>query len=405
MFAGSRIEKKNISGLDTLLVNKKGFLENYILLSVGFGGVDSHSHYDWNRKIPYGTAHFLEHLIIQNSQFDAIHEFGEIGASLNASTNFESTSFAVSCTEQLELNIKMILKLVQSISITNESVEKEKKIIKQEILQLHSNRRTSCYTNLLSDLYGEESGLAQPIIGNLESVESMDACMLEMCFHKFYAMENMKIIIIGDLNPEEAHAVIKLELENSALKDKERYLPFIPVKRESMKIEAINSNQSVLSWGNATSNGRDAGNPDRDIRKEFSIRIGLEILFGRTSEFQQKIHDHGFVDGGIDVKYEISDRYCFSSLSTITTKPSELMEEIHTTKKEVRKKSISDVEFLISKRRIIGRIIDVYDHPAKLANSILDYSSRGLDFSDVLDVINTITKKEVIDALHSHILN
>lgn len=126
MVIGSHIEKKNISGLDTLLVNKKGFLENYILLSVGFGGMDSHFQDGWNRKIPYGTAHFLEHLIIQNVQFDAIYRFGEIGASLNASTNFERTSFSISCTEQLGLNIQMILKLVQSISITKDIVEKEK---------------------------------------------------------------------------------------------------------------------------------------------------------------------------------------------------------------------------------------------------------------------------------------
>ncbi|PJN87656.1 M16 family metallopeptidase [Bacillus sp. mrc49] len=404
MVIGSHIEKKNISGLDTLLVNKKGFLENFILLSVGFGGMDSHFQDEWNRKIPYGTAHFLEHLIIQNVQFDAIYRFGEIGASLNASTNFESTSFSISCTEQLELNIQMILKLVQSISITKDIVEKEKKIIKQEFMQLHSNRKNSCYTHLLSDLYGGESGLAQPIIGNSGSIESMDACMLQKCFQKFYSIENMKIIIIGELNPEEVYDVIERALANSPVKEKERFSPFIPVKRESLKIEQINSTQSVLFWGNAITYGNDAGNPYNDIRKEFSIRVGLEILFGRTSEFQQKIHGQGLIDGSIDVKCEFSNRYCFSLLNTITNKPSDVMEEIDKTKKDIRKRSIGDVEFLISKRRIIGRIIDVYDHPAKLANSILHYSIRGMDFSNVLDVMNLITKKEVMDAMDSHLL-
>ncbi|MFJ7939625.1 EF-P 5-aminopentanol modification-associated protein YfmH [Peribacillus sp. NPDC096622] len=405
MFTGSFIEEKKINGLDTLLVNKKGFLENYILLSIDFGGVDSNSIYhekECNSKIPYGTAHFLEHLIFQNNQFDVLHRFGNIGSSINASTNFEYTSFVISCTEQLELNIQMILKLVQSISITNDIVEKEKKIIKQEILQTQSNKKAKCFTNLLSDLYGDESGVAQPIVGNLASIDSMDSDILEKCFQKFYSIENMKIIIIGDIIPEEIYTIIGDELASSTSKDKNRYLPLLPVKRESINIEPINTNQSVLLFGNTIANESVAS--DTGIRKEFIIRIGLEILFGRTSDFQQKISNHSLVDRDIDLKYEISNSYSFSLLSAITTKPCELMEEIRLTKNNIQTRSIDDYEFLISKRRIIGMIIDVYDNPTKLANSILHYSIRGINFCDVINVINKITKKEVIDGLYSHIL-
>lgn len=91
--------------------------------------------------------------------------------------------------------------------------------------------------------------MAQPIIGNSGSIESMDACMLQKCFQKFYSIENMKIIIIGELNPEEVYDVIERALANSPVKEKERFSPFIPVKRESLKIEQINSTQSVLFWG------------------------------------------------------------------------------------------------------------------------------------------------------------
>ncbi|MFB7639358.1 M16 family metallopeptidase [Peribacillus butanolivorans] len=406
MFTGSFIEKKKINGLDTFLVNKNGFLENYILLSIDFGGVDSNSIYhdkECNRKIPYGTAHFLEHLIIQNNQFDALHRFGNIGSSINASTNFEYTSFVISCTEQLELNIQMILKLVQSISITNDIVEKEKKIIKQEILQSHSNKKAKCFTNLLADLYGDESGVAQPIVGNLASIDSMDSNIMEKCFQKFYSIENMKMIIIGDIIPEEIYTIIGNELTNTTLKEKNRYLPLLPIKRESINIEPINTNQSVLLFGNAIAN-ESVTSSDTDIRKEFTIRIGLEILFGRTSDFQQKINNHSLVDKDIELKYEISNRYSFSLLSAITTKPCELMEEIRLTKNNIQTRSIDDYEFLISKRRIIGMIIDVYDNPTKLASSILHYSIRGINFCNVINVINKITKKEVIDALYSHIL-
>lgn len=404
MFTGSFIEEKKINGLDTLLVNKKGFLENYILLSIDFGGMDSNSIYhekECNSKIPYGTAHFLEHLIFQNNQFDALHRFGNIGSSINASTNFEYTSFVISCTEQLELNIQMILKLVQSISITNDIVEKEKKIIKQEILQTQSNKKAKCFTNLLSDLYGDESGVAQPIVGNLASIDSMDSDILEKCFQKFYSIESMKIIIIGDIIPEEIYTIIGNELASSTSKDKNRYLPLLPVKRESINIEPINTNQSVLLFGNTIAYESVAS--DTGIRKEFIIRIGLEILFGRTSDFQQKISNHSLVDRDIDLKYEISNSYSFSLLSAITTKPYELMEEIRLTKNNIQTRSIDDYEFLISKRRIIGMIIDVYDNPTKLANSILHYSIRGINFCDVINVINKITKKEVIDGLYLHI--
>jgi predicted Zn-dependent peptidase len=407
VFTGSFIEKKKINGLDTYLVNRKGFHENYILLSIDFGGMDSHSIYhekERDGKIPYGTAHFLEHLIIQNDQFDALHRFGNIGSYINASTNFEYTSFVISCTEQLELNIQMILKLVQSISITNEIVEKEKKIIKQEILQLQSNKKAKCFINLLSDLYGDESGVAQPIVGNLASLDSMDTNIMEKCFQKFYSIENMKMIIIGDIIPEEIYSIIGDEVTGPTMKEKNRYLPLLPIKRESLNIEPINTNQSVLLLGSTIAN-KCVTSSDTNIRNEFMIRIGLEILFGITSDFQQKINSHSLVDRDIDVKYEISNSYSFSFLSAITSKPCVLMEEIRLAKNKIQTRSIDDVEFLISKRRIIGMIIDVYDSPTKLANSILNYSTRGINFCDVFNGINKITKKEVIDALYSHILS
>ncbi|MBC8838330.1 insulinase family protein, partial [Escherichia coli] len=64
---------------------------------------------------------------------DVFFKFGEKGAFTNAFTSFTKTAYLFSSTSRVEENLETLIDFVQEPYFTEETVEKEKGIIGQEI--------------------------------------------------------------------------------------------------------------------------------------------------------------------------------------------------------------------------------------------------------------------------------
>ena len=76
---------------------------------------------------------FLEHKLFEKEDGDVFQLFGKQGASANAFTSFTKTSYLFSTTDQVEKNLTTLIDFVQAPYFTEETVNKEKGIIGQEI--------------------------------------------------------------------------------------------------------------------------------------------------------------------------------------------------------------------------------------------------------------------------------
>src|SRR5690625_7094384 len=84
--------------------------------------------------VQYGVAQFLEHKLFEKEDRDVFADFGRQGASPNAYTSFTNTAYLFSATDNIEQNVETLLDFVQEPYFSEQSVEKEKGIIKQEIM-------------------------------------------------------------------------------------------------------------------------------------------------------------------------------------------------------------------------------------------------------------------------------
>ena len=82
--------------------------------------------------VPDGIAHFLEHKLFEKEDGDVFQKFGQHGASANAFTSFTKTSYLFRLPIKFE-KFRNPLDFVQMPYFTKETVEKEKRIIGQEI--------------------------------------------------------------------------------------------------------------------------------------------------------------------------------------------------------------------------------------------------------------------------------
>src|SRR5690554_483381 len=186
------------NGLKVYVLPKKGFQKTYATFSTRYGSIDNHFKVGDQEevKVPDGIAHFLEHKMFEEPTGDIFAQFASQGASANAFTSFDRTAYLFSATEQIHSNIETLLNFVQNPYFTDESVEKEKGIINQEIDMYKDNPDWRCYFGLIESMY-QAHPVHIDIAGTNESIMHITKELLYDCYHTFYHPSNMSLFVVG----------------------------------------------------------------------------------------------------------------------------------------------------------------------------------------------------------------
>ena len=205
------LHEKLENGLEVYLLPKIGFEKTYGLFSTRFGSIDTTFVPLGQKemiKVEDGIAHFLEHKMFDMENGDAADEFAKLGASSNAFTSSSRTAYLFSTTTNENDCVELLLDFVQSLNITDESVEKEKGIICQEIKMYDDDPDWRVYFGAIANLYHKHP-VKIDIAGTCETVNNTYKDMLELCYQTFYHPHNMMLFVVGNINPEELIGVIK----------------------------------------------------------------------------------------------------------------------------------------------------------------------------------------------------
>ena len=202
------------NGLKVYLLPKKGFSKTYGLFSTHFGSVDTtFVPLGENEMItvPDGIAHFLEHKMFEMQDGDASEKFAQLGASTNAFTSSSRTAYLSNTTSHENECVELLLDFVQDIYLTDQTVEKEKGIINQEIGMYDDDPDWRCYFGSIQNLY-QKHPVKIDIAGTVETVNEIDKDILEK--QKLVEAINLiENINNDDLNLDEKWDKLKVYLE------------------------------------------------------------------------------------------------------------------------------------------------------------------------------------------------
>ena len=122
------------NGLNVFVFPKPEFQKKYAFFATNYGGMDLRFQLDgtWH-DTPAGVAHYLEHKMFDTKEGNALQQLTANGASPNAFTSNAITGYYFESTEHFEENLRTLLSFVSFPYFTQESVEKERGIIGQEI--------------------------------------------------------------------------------------------------------------------------------------------------------------------------------------------------------------------------------------------------------------------------------
>lgn len=236
-----------------------------------------------------GVAHFLEHLFFKGSKNHAPGEFDKMleskGGITNAATSKDYTHYYITIPskyfdEALELHADMLLNPL----VPRKELEKERKVVLEEISKDENSPNHVVYDNLVGLLYSSHP-YKRKVIGTKNIIETIHRDEIMNFYNTWYTPSNMVTVIAGDVDAQKALDTIKHNFTGSEAKaPKTNYPKEKQLTSQARKVAYLPAQSGYLLIG-----FRGATLADKD---SYALDVLATILGeGRSSVFYQGIKD------------------------------------------------------------------------------------------------------------------
>ncbi len=160
-----------------------------------------------------GVAHFLEHLFFKGTSKHPAKEFDRIleskGAVTNAATSKDFTHYYILIPSQyFELALDLHADMLLNPLIPRKELEKERKVVIEEIAKNNDKPTTVLYRNMTKGFYTIHP-YKRDVIGTKEVIETISREQILDFYNNWYTPQNMTTVIIGDVNTQKALELVK----------------------------------------------------------------------------------------------------------------------------------------------------------------------------------------------------
>ena len=387
------------NGLTVSVVRRRGFARSIAYFVTNYGSIHNRFRLDGKEyTTPAGVAHYLEHKMFElPGNRDVTAEFAGLGASVNAFTSYDMTAYYFSCTQEFDRCLRLLLEFVSTPYFTEESVERERGIIDQEIGMNLDAPDSVIFDNLMAALY-ENHPARVPILGTRESIREITPEILELCHRAFYNPGNMLLCVIADVDPEEvkAAAMEVLGSEKRPMGEKQGDWPeeMTPVLPETVcAMEVAMPTFSLAFKCEPTGTGSQA------IRREMVADLAAEALFGESSELYLRLYEQGLIDSSFGGGFETMEGCAMLCVSGDSEDSLAVRDAIITQAEKLIREGIGQEEFLRLKRSALGRRIRGLDSLDGTCFRVCAYHFSGFDYFRFPEVYREIQRQDILEFL------
>ena len=383
------------NGLTVLVNPRRGFSRKMAYFVTDYGAIHRKFTVDGEEVVsPAGVAHYLEHkLFDMPGGRDISGEFARLGAFVNAFTSFDLTAYYFSCTEEFDRCLELLLEFVSTPYFTEETVEKERGIIAQEIGMNRDSPDSRMFENLMTGMYRNHP-VSMPILGTESSIGEITSRTLYDCHRAFYSPRNMLLCVVGDVDPRQVADIAA------------RVLPADPgpeVIPESAWPEEMTCPESYLEERMEVAmpmfqlgfKCESLGKGEEAIRQEIAADLAAEALFGESSELYLKLYEEGIIDSSFGGGFETIDGMAMLTLSGDSYEPETVRQAVLAQAEKLAAQGIGEGEFLRMKRSAMGRRIRDLDSFDSTCFRLVAYHLSQFDYFRFPGVYAGITEDEI----------
>lgn len=387
------------NGLKLFIIPKPGFQKTFVTYTTQFGSLDNHFKPLGSNefvKVPDGVAHFLEHKLFEKEEEDLFTAFAEENAQANAFTSFDRTSYLFSATNHIESNIKRLLTMVETPYFTEETVNKEKGIIAEEIKMYQEQPGYKLMFNTLRAMYSKHP-IRVDIAGSVDSIYDITKDDLYLCYETFYHPSNMVLFVVGDVDPQSIVDLVdnhekqrnktnQPQIERAQIKEPEEVNTHTVT--EKMKLQ---SPRLMLGFKNQPLNE----SSEKYVQRDLEMTFFYELIFGEETDFYQDLLNKDLIDETFGYQFVLEPSYSFSIITSATQHPDELKELLINELKKYRGHLADQEAFDLLKKQFIGEFISSLNSPEYIANQYAKLYFEGVSVFDMLEIVENITLESV----------
>ena len=381
------------NGLHVFVFPKPEFQKSYAFFATNYGGMDMRFclNGEWHNT-PAGVAHYLEHKMFDTQEGNALQELAANGASPNAFTSNAITGYYFDSTEKFEENLRILLSFVSVPWFTQESVDKERGIIGQEIGMIEDNPDWKCFMNLMAALY-KHHPIRVSVAGSVESIAQITPETLYACHKAFYDPANMVLCVAGPVDPERicgvAREILPKEAGPIAAKDygeKEEPRAARSLIEERMEVSAPIFHLGYK--GDAPRKGEDR------LRQELVAELALEILLGSSSPLYARLYREGLINQEFGYGYEDSFGCAFMAANGESRDPEAVRMAVAGEAARIGREGADRALWERVKKGVYGNRVRGLNSFEHLCVGQAQSFFAGYDFLRFADLFDAITQEE-----------
>lgn len=397
--------KKMKCGFPVFVLRKPGFSQKFAMFAVKYGSLDIDFKLPANGKAahkvstPEGIAHFLEHKLFEQEYGNVSDEFAKLGASSNAFTTYTHTAYYFSTTERFYPSLDLLLQFTQTPYFTEESVNREREIIRQEINMYRDDPDSRLFANMMKTVYRKHP-MRTDIVGTGKSIDRIDKSVLEMCYGAFYNPKNTALVVCGDLKPEEVYRRVEKNMIWKRAKAAAHIAPELEkeVYKRSTKDRMQTSTPKFLMTFLLPDLPREG---KEVLRRNMLGNIALMMLLGKSTPLYNELYNSGLIDTSFSTEQILEKDMGLIVMGGDATKPRELREALIKGIRRAKKDGFKKSDFDRILKRDMGKVIRFYDSPEAAASSCLFAHFHGIGMFDGYDMLTKVKFEDVCRTLET----
>ncbi len=391
------------NGLRVIVWHKPEMRTTSCVFATPYGGLDFEMVKENGTKMihPSGIAHFLEHKMFELEGVDVMNAFSTMGANVNAFTSYNETMYYFStAAQEIEKPLNLLLDFVQTFDINEESVEKEKGIITQELMMYMQNPDARLYYELFKALFHEHP-YKYDIGGTPTSVKNTTLAQLQECYKYNYHPSKMILVCVGPSDPE---IILQIVRDNQSKKTFEKIeLSHRALNQESETVakEQLFINMDVASnkVGIAIKLKPWVKTSKERVHQEWAIRLALEAHFSAMNPQFQSWIDKRIINNYFDFDVEVQEDSAFITFANETENHQEFKDFIVKEMKKCMETGISFEQLNLLKKRYFGQAMRVLNDVENIAITTARNMFVKVSIFEVLDILQNLDQQQVKEAL------
>ena len=299
-----------------------------------------------------GVSHFLEHLFFKGSKNHAPGEFDKIletkGAITNAATSKDFTHYYITIpSKDFDLALEMHADMLLHPLIPRKELEKERKVVIEEIMKDANSPNTLVYDNLIKMLY-KNHPYKRKVIGTSDIISTIHRDQILDYYNKYYNPSNMVTIIVGDVDSASALEKVKYDFNAEYRK---------PIKNIYPQDKPLTSQAKTTIYSDAQAGYMLIGfrGTKIDDKDSYALDVLSTILGeGRSSVFYQNIKEQkqlAYSIGAANTGFK-DDGIFYISANFIPDKCAKLEEAIFDEIKNIQKNGVTQNQLNLAKNVI-----------------------------------------------------